>query len=104
MTDFNQKGINKGEKVCPDCMAHYIGKHLCDGLMKMLTQSYKNKKQKGKKIVLTLSSHKDILGGSWCIEGTRIPLARVAWVLDNEGIDQLCEVYPQIKFYEKANR
>ena len=45
MTPKNQK--ETVEKVCPDCMAHYTGEHKCDGLMKMLTENYKRKKQKG---------------------------------------------------------
>jgi len=26
---------------CPDCLAHYSGKHECDGLMKMLVGEHK---------------------------------------------------------------
>ena len=28
---------------CPDCLAHYTGKHECDGLMTMLVEEHKKK-------------------------------------------------------------
>ena len=34
------------------------------------------------------------MGGAWCIDGTRIPLERVAYLLKTSGIKALKKEYP----------
>ena len=49
------------------------------------------------KLKLTLLSKKNIMGGMWCIDGTRIPIERVFWLLKFGGLKELYKEYPQLK-------
>jgi len=46
-----------------------------------------------------ITSKADVMGGLACIRGTRIPLARILFLLkDGHTLDSIHELYPWVKF------
>jgi len=48
------------------------------------------------KYTLTIESKKAILGGTWCIAGTRVPLFQVSQHLNLHGLAATRRAYPSV--------